>query len=258
MAVFLFIAKNIGNFVNGTKAVLDLSKEFAVNLTIKLKKLQELGVVVLKGQLKLAKYETKGYALVYKGEVIAEGTVKDLIREVFDIWKKAGKQANLSKYLDLTADNIKKYGLFGGKILSESEIARHATELLKRFGTKIKKVDGVADEGVEARFIAELNTIQYKEGATEYLIAHESFHAEEMNKIGFNKYVENAPAKGIKEEFYTKESLIRRYYRERYVYQSLLQNTKKYDLNSQEIWHIKAYFYEIEFSLLEKKIKIPK
>ncbi len=98
-------SKNIGNFVNGTKAaVLDLTKEFTVDLRIRLKKLQELGVVVLKGQLKFATYEGKGYALVYKGEVIAEGTVKDLIREVFDIWKKAGKETNIIKYLDDIVD----------------------------------------------------------------------------------------------------------------------------------------------------------
>jgi len=35
--------------------------------------------------------------------------------------------------------------------------------------------------------------------------AHESFPADEMSKIGFEKYVKNAPLKGLEESKYTKE-----------------------------------------------------
>lgn len=89
-------------------------------------------------------------------------------------------------------------------------------------------------------------------------MAHESFHAEEFKKIGFDEYVKDAPLRGVKELEYTKENLIRRYYREKYVFDSLIKNSKNFGLNNQEIWHAKAYFYEIEMSLIEKNIKIPK
>ncbi|MEL1246081.1 zincin-like metallopeptidase toxin domain-containing protein [Flavobacterium sp. DGU11] len=208
----------------------------------------------MKGELKFTTYQGKGYALVYKGEVIAEGTVKDLIREVFDIWKKAGKQANLSKYLDLTADNIKKYGLFGGKILSESEIARHATELLQRFGTKIKKVDEFADEGVEARFIAELNTIEYKEGVTNYILRHESFHAEECFILKKAEYLKGSAQMGGTDA----EQLLRTYRREKYVYEQIKKHAKKQKFNNHELIHNERYIDWIEYQLVKNKIEIPK
>ncbi|MEL1246085.1 hypothetical protein AAEO56_17560 [Flavobacterium sp. DGU11] len=117
-------SKNIGNFVNGTKtAVLDISKEFAnLDLVTRIKKLQELGVVVLKGELKFTTYQGKGYALVYKGEVIAEGTVKDLIGEVWDIWKKAGKEGGIAKYLDEVAERR-----ITGLTQSETELSKSLT-----------------------------------------------------------------------------------------------------------------------------------
>jgi len=79
-----------------------------------------------------------------------------------------------------------------------------------------------------------------------------------MRKIGYSKYVKDAPLQGIKEADYTKPNLVRRYQREKHVYQSLLKNIKLYNLNDMELWHAKAYFYEIEMSLTEKGIKIPR
>jgi chorismate mutase len=48
------------------------------------------------------------------------------------------------------------------------------------------------------------------------------------------------------------------YKREKYVYDKLIKNAKKYNLNGQEIWHSWAYIEEIKFSLIELNITIPK
>jgi hypothetical protein len=89
-------------------------------------------------------------------------------------------------------------------------------------------------------------------------MAHESFHAEEMKLIGFNEYVKGAPLRGVKEADYTVENWQRMYKREKYVYDKLIKNAKKYNLNGQEIWHSWAYIEEIKFSLIELNITIPK
>ena len=159
-------------------------------------------------------------------------------------------------------DNIIGDGLYGGKILSEADIEDWAKVLKKKFGTALKKVDNFENPNILAQFDANTNTILYKENVTEYFMAHESFHAEEMHKIGFDEYVKDAPIKKdgipIKEEDLTPKNLIRRYKREKYVYNRLKNDANKFNLNGQERWHIEAYFYEIELSLLDKNIKIPK
>lgn len=158
----------------------------------------------------------------------------------------------------ISADNVKGKGLYGGKVLDKKDIEVWEKRLLKNFGTKLEKVDSFDKPDILAQFDPNTNTIRYKEDVTEYFMAHESFHAEEMYKIGFDEYVKNAPLKGVKEEFYTTENLIRRYHREKYVYSKLKDYADEYNLNGQERWHIEAYFYEIEYSLIEKNIKIPK
>ena len=89
-------------------------------------------------------------------------------------------------------------------------------------------------------------------------MAHESFHAEEMKLIGFNEYVKNAPLKGVKEADYTIENWQRLYKREKYVYDNLIKNAKKYNLNNEELQHTWQYFdYFIVFELEKRSIKIP-
>lgn len=46
---------------------------------------------------------------------------------------------------------------------------------------------------------------------TEYLMAHEYYHAEEMSKIGFQAYVKDALLAGVAEEDYTVKNWIRYY-----------------------------------------------
>ncbi|HEX8574723.1 MAG TPA: zincin-like metallopeptidase toxin domain-containing protein [Flavobacterium sp.] len=180
------------------------------------------------------------------------------IRQVLDDFFEWLKGLFKSGKADEVFDNVIGKGLYSGKILSKLEIEDWARMLFKKFGTKLKKVDSFSSRNILAQFDPSTNTILYKDDVTEYFIAHEHFHAEEMHKIGFDNYVKDAPLKGIEELDYTNENLIRRYKREKYVYDKLKTNANKYNLNSQERWHVEAYFYEIEQSLIEKSIKIPK
>jgi hypothetical protein len=88
------------------------------------------------------------------------------------------------------------------------------------------------------------------------LITHESFHAEEMHIIGFDKYVKDAPLRGTLEVDYTNENWIRFYKREKYVHDRILKS-KKNVFNSEELRH--NYFnYDYYLIQLEnRKIKIP-
>uniref|UniRef100_UPI004048E5EC zincin-like metallopeptidase toxin domain-containing protein n=1 Tax=Flavobacterium sp. TaxID=239 RepID=UPI004048E5EC len=115
-----------------------------------------------------------------------------------------------------------------------------------------------------AQFDSNTNTILYKDDVTEYFMLHESFHAEEMYKIGFTEYVKNAPLKGIKEDQWTNENWIRLYKREKYVYDRLVESAKKYNLNPQEVStppYGHAFQYFDRFVVLEletRNIPIPK
>ena len=156
-------------------------------------------------------------------------------------------------------DNVLGEGLYGGKILSEVEIGDRAKLLLKKFGTKLEKVESFDNPNVLAQFDPNTNTIRYKDEVTEYFMAHESFHAEEMKLIGFDEYVKNAPLRGVKEADYTIENWQRLYKREKYVYDNLIKNAKKYNLNNQELDHAFYYFDgKILLELEIRNIKIPK
>ncbi len=89
-------------------------------------------------------------------------------------------------------------------------------------------------------------------------MAHEHYHAEEMYKIGFDKYVKDAPLAHVKEVDYTAKNWQSIYKREKYVYDQINKNAKVFNLNVQEIWHSWAYIEEIKFKLTELNIKIPK
>lgn len=109
-----------------------------------------------------------------------------------------------------------------------------------------------------AQFDPNTNTIKYKDDVTEYIISHESFHAEEMHKIGFNQYVKDAALLGTKEVDYTVKNWIRLYKREKYVYDQLIKNAEKLNLNSQEKYHAFIYFdLEVVIKLEKRNIQIP-
>jgi len=88
-------------------------------------------------------------------------------------------------------------------------------------------------------------------------MAHEHFHAEEMFKIGFDEYVKDAPLRGVKEIDYTTDNWKRLYKREKYVYDQLVKNAKKFNLNNEELrynfFNLDFYQYHLE----QRNLKIP-
>ncbi|MFN0032439.1 MAG: zincin-like metallopeptidase toxin domain-containing protein [Flavobacteriales bacterium] len=100
--------------------------------------------------------------------------------------------------------------------------------LSKKFGTKIifaksRKLEKILDDaGAQAAFDPRTNTLVLRKGCTEYEIFHEMKHAEEMSIIGKEKYIEGmlgTPA----------EKLIRKFQRERYVYNEIMRNKNMFN-----------------------------
>jgi len=125
--------------------------------------------------------------------------------------------------------------------------------------TKLQKVDSFDKPGILAQFDSNTNTILYKDDVTAYIMLHESFHAEEMFKIGFAKYNKGAVLKGVKEVDYTKENWLNLYRKEKYVYDRIVENAKKHSLNNEELYHAFIYLdIEVILKLEKRNIKIPK
>lgn len=55
------------------------------------------------------------------------------------------------KHLDDLLDSVEGIGLYGGKILSKTDIEDWAKLLMKKFGTKLEKVDGFSKQGILAQ-----------------------------------------------------------------------------------------------------------
>jgi len=193
-------------------------------------------------------------------------SIEDLIeafQELLRILK--GEKGSFKKIIDevFEASNIKKIGQYGGKILSEEEIADWAKLVMKKYGTKLLKVDKFDNPNVLAQFDPNTNTIKYTDEVTEYLMAHEHYHAEEMYKIGFPEYVKDAPLAGTEEINYTIKNWIRQYKREKYVYDQIVKNAKVFKLNQQEVstppfGHAFQYLDSIILELESRNITIPK
>lgn len=120
---------------------------------------------------------------------------------------------------------------------------------LKNLAQNWRKLIALKGRDILAQFDPNTNTIKYKEDITEYIMAHESYHAEEMHKIGFDKYVENAHIEGTP---WTPENRITQYKREKYVYERLQENISKF--NNQEARHSFIYFDTLK-AKLEKLLK---
>ena len=148
--------------------------------------------------------------------------------------------------------------MYGGKILSRTEIEDWAKILKKKFGTNLERVEKFENPHTLAQFDPNTNTIKYKEDVTEYFMTHESFHAEEMHLIGFDEYVKNGH---IKDTEFTISNQIREYEREKFVYDKFLKNKKKLTLTNEEKNH--AYWYfdvlaaKLELALKKLNIKYP-
>ncbi|WP_294332688.1 zincin-like metallopeptidase toxin domain-containing protein [uncultured Chryseobacterium sp.] len=193
-------------------------------------------------------------------------SVQDLIKGFKELIKfLKGEKGSFKKIIDevFEASNIKKIGYQGGKILSESEIEDWAKLVMKKYGTKLLKVDKFDKPDILAAFDPNTNTIKYTDDVTEYLMAHEHYHAEEMHKIGFDKYVKDAPLAHVKEVDYTAKNWQSIYKREKYVYDRLVQNAKKFNLNKNEVsnppfGHAFQYLDGIILKMEKKNISIPK
>ncbi|AXG73001.1 hypothetical protein DVK85_01620 [Flavobacterium arcticum] len=155
-------------------------------------------------------------------------------------------------------DNIVGEGLYGGRVLSKVDLEDWAVFLKKKYRTNLQRVDSFDDPKVLAQFDPNTNTIKYKDDVTEYFMAHESFHAEEMYKLGFDEFVKDAALLGVRMEDYTPENWIRVYKREKYVYDKLIENSEKYNLNQEEMFHAFRYFDYIMYQLERRNIPISK
>ncbi|WP_295204398.1 zincin-like metallopeptidase toxin domain-containing protein [uncultured Chryseobacterium sp.] len=193
-------------------------------------------------------------------------SIKDLIKGFEELIKfLKGERGSFKKIIDdvFEASSIKKIGQYGGKVLSESEVEDWAKLVMKKYGTKLLKVDKFDDPELLASFDPNTNTIKYTDDVTEYLMIHEHYHAEEMHKIGFNKYVKDAPLIGVKEADYTIKNWQHIYKREKYVYDRLVKNAKIHKLNEQEVstppfGHAFQYLDFIILKLEKRNIPIPK
>jgi hypothetical protein len=94
-------------------------------------------------------------------------------------------------------------------------------------------------------------------------MAHEQYHTEEIYKIGFDKYVKDAPLAHVKEGDYTAKNWQSIIKEKKYVYDRLVQNAKKFNLNENEIsnppfGHAFQYLDGIILKMEKKNISIPK
>jgi hypothetical protein len=220
--------------------------------------LQELGV-----QLLVSAKQGAGeliFRVLYKGQVLLEGTeaaIQNFLKRMSEVFD-AGKKNSLKTILE--ADYIKKigksdeYGIFGGKILGKAELDIWAKILKKKYGTTLKKVESFDNEEILAQFNGQTNVISYKDGTTNYIIFHESMHAEECYKIGKTEYLKDALMLG---EDVTEASLIRTYKREKYVHDKIVENLEKQGFNSDELEHNSDLLYYHKWKLETNNIEIP-
>ena len=186
---------------------------------------------------------------------------KGIVKNGKEVRTQIANNDQLAKQIDelveeskrVVGDNIIGEGRYGGKILSKVELDDWAKLLKKKFGTNLEKVNSFDNPNILAQFDANTNTIRYKDDVTEYFMVHESFHAEEMKLISFDKYVKDAPLKGTKfPDGFSDENLLRSYKREKYVYEKILINAKKYNFTNAEMLH-NLYNRDLYISLLRKR-----
>ena len=77
--------------------------------------------------------------------------------------------------------------------------------------------------------------IWYKEGSSNYVIAHEYYHLEEYTKIGREAFIKGDLGSLVE---YHKNTILR----EKYVAERLLENAEKLKLTANEMLHIKWYY----------------
>ena len=198
------------------------------------------------------------YEIYYNNKLVKSTNANEAGAFLKDNFWKTERQ--LEKTVDrlYKASSIEGEGLYGGKVLSETEIEGWTTILKKKFSTKLQKVESFDKSHILAQFDPNTNTIKYKENVTEYFMTHESYHAEEFKKIGFDEYVKNAH---IKDTDITILNQIHEYEREKFVYNQFNKNKKKVTLTEEEKNH--AYWYfdvlaaRLELALKKLNIEYP-
>lgn len=111
-----FLRTSLQNLLKRVKNLPDfkaLSMEIITNLRLefnnsilitRLENLRQLGVLIIKGEVKVKGIFKKEYVLIYEGEVIGRGNLKELIRSVDSIIKNGGK--NVEDYLKALVKEI--------------------------------------------------------------------------------------------------------------------------------------------------------
>jgi hypothetical protein len=240
------IEAGINKIAGATKKLLDRIIDFITFISARLKK----GSESLFKDLNKFIDEVFGF-----GEEVADNALTPAEKRV-KAKKKAQAERLEKKNKKYSPENIKGEGVYNGKILSKYDIEEWARVLKKKYRTTLKKVESFDDPKVLAQFDPNTNTILYKNDVTEYLMAHESFHAEEMHKLGFDEYVKDGHIIGTE---VTIPNKIREYKREKYVYEQLKKNARKFNLNNEELYDSFIYFDIITARLeLElKKLNLP-
>ncbi len=156
--------------------------------------------------------------------------------------------------MDNIARNGDEIGLYGGRILSKSEIEDWAKMIFKKYGTKLELVEDFGHPSILAQFDATTNTIRHKKDVTKYFLFHETMHADECFSLGKSKYLEDAQVVGTLQ---TDANAIRSYKREKYVYEKIKKHAKEQKFNSKELFHNEIHFDIYTIELEKRKIKIP-
>ncbi len=157
--------------------------------------------------------------------------------------------------MDNIARNGDEIGLYGGRILSKSEIEDWAKMIFKKYGTKLELVEDFGHPSILAQFDATTNTIRHKKDVTKYFLFHETMHADECFSIGKLKYLEDVHIKGTP---ITDANLLRTYKREKYVHDKIVEQAKEQGFNREELLHNWRYFDTHLYNLEMNNISIPK
>ena len=144
-------------------------------------------------------------------------------------------------------DGVGKYnvkGILGSESLTADELIEWETKIKIFSKTKCRFKVATNNKAI-LKYMDEENSlaffdagkippiIWYREGATEYIVSHEFYHLEEFEKIGKEAFL-----KGVNGNL--EEILLNELYREKYVYERILDNSDKFTFT--ELKHAKDYY----------------
>ncbi|MBX7226142.1 MAG: hypothetical protein K1X55_08925 [Chitinophagales bacterium] len=210
-----FIGKAIENAVkNGIKIpnfttevllksvqeVYRVSRNYFITLAGPLNRLYQIGVLMVKGELKVGKAVQEGYAVIYKGEVIFSGSAKEMFAWLRRFWSKsvngtkvALEEMVLENYFKISKEII---GLTKGKpvlqntsnldeLYAAAEVANGELKILtEKLAIKTKGKAGFRREDVN-------NGLKDKKRVLEKLSEYENESANNILDIAGSKIVYN-------------------------------------------------------------------